>query len=82
MTSNKQWADLNDEELLKVRIKDLGLLIEQSSVFPFIEQVYQELERVGLTFRPRLYFGDEWFSPEGVVAVAIPFFLAHPRLRG
>jgi len=31
--------------------------------------------------RPECYLGDEWFSPEGVPAIAIPFYLAHPRLK-
>jgi hypothetical protein len=25
--------------------------------------------------------GDEWFSPQGVPAIAIPFYLAHSRLK-
>ena len=62
-------------------MKDLGLEIEKSVIFPFILEVFAELQNAGLSFRPRLYFGDEWFSPEGVMAVAIPFFLAHPRLQ-
>src|SRR5216684_5748993 len=35
----------------------------------------------GVRLRPDCYLGDEWFSPEGVPAIAIPFYLAHPRLR-
>jgi hypothetical protein len=31
--------------------------------------------------RPPCYLGDEWFSPTGVPAIAIPFYLAHPRLK-
>ena len=27
------------------------------------------------------YLGDEWFSPAGSPAIAIPFYLAHPRLK-
>jgi len=34
----------------------------------------------GLAFRPHYYLSDEWFTPDGVPSVAIPFYLAHPRL--
>ena len=40
-----------------------------------------ELEARGLPFRPDCYLGDEWFSPEGSPVIAIPFYLAHPRLK-
>jgi len=75
------WENLNDTELLKVRIKDLRLSLEESDIFPLVQQVLQELREKGLKFQPRIYIGDEWFSPEGSPAVAVPFFLIHPRLR-
>ena len=36
---------------------------------------------MALSFRPACYLGDEWFSPAGSPAIAIPFYLAHPRLK-
>jgi hypothetical protein len=33
-----------------------------------------------LKFRPHYWLADEWFTPDGVPGVAIPFYLAHPRL--
>jgi len=30
---------------------------------------------------PSCYLGDEWFTPEGSPVIAIPFYLAHPRLK-
>ena len=33
------------------------------------------------TFKPHFWLSDEWFSPDGVPGVAIPFYLAHPRLE-
>ena len=30
--------------------------------------------------RPHYYLSDEWFTPDGVPGIAIPFYLAHPRL--
>lgn len=74
------WAQFKDEELLKMRICDLGLRIEGSPLEERVQTLYRELEEKGLNFKPKVYLGDEWFSPEGMLAIAIPFYLAHPRL--
>ena len=75
------WVALSDEELLKSRICDLGVRIEGSELEPRVAQLYEELAGRGLALRPEIYLGDEWFSPEGLAAVAVPFYLAHPRLK-
>ena len=75
------WQAFKDEELLTVRICDLGVRIEHSELNPRIEQLYGELAARGVALRPDCYLGDEWFSPEGVPAISIPFYLAHPRLK-
>jgi hypothetical protein len=72
---------LSDEELLKCRFCDLPLKIEDSALASIVEKFYSELAAKGISFRPKLYLGDEWFSAEGIPAIAIPFYLAHPRLR-
>src|SRR6266851_1365831 len=75
------WVALKDEELLNVRICDLGVRIEGSELEKRVREFHDELAGRGVTFRPDCYLGDEWFSPEGVPAIAIPFYLAHPRLK-
>src|SRR5262249_52004398 len=75
------WALLRDEELLALRICDLGVEITGSGLEPRIAHLYGELAARRLLVRPTCYLGDEWFSPAGVPAIAIPFYLAHPRLR-
>src|SRR5690242_5327982 len=75
------WQSLKDEDLLKLRICDLGVKIEGSELEPRIAQFSAELAARGVSLRPDCYLGDEWFSPEGVPAIAIPFYLAHPRLK-
>jgi len=67
--------------MLALRICDLGVRIEGSELELRIKQVYEELAARGVTLRPDCYLGDEWFSPAGVPAIAIPFYLAHPRLK-
>jgi len=39
------------------------------------------LERRGFEFRPHFWLSDDWYCPDGIPGVAIPFFLSHPRLR-
>lgn len=74
------WAQLKDEELLALRICQLPLAIEASPLEARVSDLLAELSAKGIGFRPAVYLGDEWFSPDGVPAIAIPFYLAHPRL--
>ncbi len=74
------WAQLSDNELLDWRICDLGVEIEGSPLAQRIERLYWELETRQISFRPHCWLSDDWFSPEGVPGVAIPFYMAHPRL--
>jgi len=75
------WTDLPDNELLKMRICDLHVRIVGSELEGRVQQLYNDLETRGLPVRPDCYLGDEWFSPEGSPTIAIPFYLAHPRLK-
>lgn len=78
----RHWANLPDDELLDLRLCDLHdeLSVERSQLAPRVQRLYDELERRGLRFRPHVWISSEWFSPDGVPGIAIPFFLAHPRL--
>jgi hypothetical protein len=74
------WEDLPLEELLDLRICDLGLVIEGTPLELRIERLYDEMAARGLDFRPHCWLSEEWFSPDGIPGIAIPFYLAHPRL--
>jgi hypothetical protein len=74
------WTTLSDEKLLEVRMSDLHLSIEGTDLEPRIAEINAELDARGLGFRPFYYISDEWFTPDGVPGIAIPFYLAHPRL--
>jgi hypothetical protein len=74
------WESLADEELLDLRFCELGLTIEGSSLEPRIAELGEELAARGIAFRPHFWLSDDWFTPDGVPGVAIPFYLAHPRL--
>src|SRR5882762_9528071 len=77
----EDWTALSDEKLLEVRMCDLGLTIAGTELEPRIAQLDAELEARGLAFKPHYYLSDEWFTPDGVPGIAIPFYLAHPRLQ-
>ncbi len=74
------WTGLEDEALLDLRFRDLGLVLEKSPLAPALRRLDQELDRRGFVFRPHFWLSEEWFCPDGVPGVAIPFYLAHPRL--
>jgi len=74
------WARHSDQRLLALRVRDLALRLEGTWLEGALAQVHAELQRRGLRFRPHAWLSSEWFSPEGVAGIAIPFVLAHPRL--
>ena len=75
-----KWVALSDEELLDVRFCDLGLRIEGTVVEERVERLYDEMASRGLRLRPHVWLSSEWFSPDGVPGIAVPFYLAHERL--
>jgi hypothetical protein len=75
------WTRLSDEQLLSLRFCDLNLSVERSALRRFVQRLYKELEGRGLQFRPHVWLSQEWFSPDGVPGIAVPFYLAHPRLE-
>jgi hypothetical protein len=74
------WAKWTTEKLLDLRMSNLGLTIEGSVLEQRLAELNQELAERGITFRPHFWLSDEWFTPDGVPGIAIPFYLAHPRL--
>src|SRR5262245_21751698 len=74
------WAELPDEKLLEVRMCDLGLRVGGALLDSAIKELRRDLRRAKLRFRPHFWLGTEWFTPDGIPGVAIPFYLAHPRL--
>jgi hypothetical protein len=76
-----EWGEAEDDALLDLRLSELELKIEGSDLEERIAELGKELEAKGLQFRPHFWLADEWFCPDGVPGIAIPFYLAHPRLR-
>ena len=67
---------------MDLRMDQLGVTIEGSALQERITALQGELDARGLaSFVPHFWLSNEWFSPDGVPGVAIPFYLAHPRLE-
>ncbi len=75
-----EWEGLTDSELMQLPLRELGVRIEGTWIEGCLEDVYEDLARRELPFRPHAWLSDDWFVPDGVPGIAIPFYLAHPRL--
>ncbi len=78
----EEWSQWTDERLLDLRLNQLGVTIEGSALESRLADLRAEIQTRGLaSFQPHFWLSAEWFSPDGVPGVAIPFYLAHPRLE-
>ena len=75
-----KWASWSDDALLDLPMCDLHVGLKSGFLEQPIAELTQELERSGLLFRPHFWLSNEWFTPDGVPGIAVPFYLAHPRL--
>src|SRR5437016_4317285 len=74
-------ASLPDSELLKLRFKDLKVTVGRRTWLKrCVADLHEELAERGLRIRPHVWISNEWFSPDDTPGIAIPFYLAHPRL--
>ncbi len=71
---------MSDDELLDLQFRELDLQIDGTELAQRVDQLYGELAARTIVFRPHFWLSDEWFTPDGISGVAIPFYLAHPRL--
>ena len=78
--SRSWWAEIELEDLLDVRLSDLGLGIDGTALRARLDRLDNELAHRGVRFRPHVWLSTDWFTPDGVPGFAIPFFLAQRRL--
>ncbi|MDH5444451.1 MAG: putative zinc-binding metallopeptidase [Gammaproteobacteria bacterium] len=79
-TNRISTEQLNRRQLLGTRLCDLLLDIHNSPLAPRIDTLYRELKQQGFRFKPHFWFSDDWFCPDGIPGVAIPFYLGHKKL--
>ena len=75
-----EWVGWPDDRLLDLPMCELNLDLKGSVLEGPIAELDRELEAKRLLFRPHYWLSNEWFTPDGVPGIAIPFYLAHPRL--
>ncbi|TMJ23009.1 MAG: hypothetical protein E6G93_04805 [Alphaproteobacteria bacterium] len=74
------WEKLSDQQLLKQRLGSLRVKVEGTWLEDCLDALNEELQARGIRLRPHAWISSEWFSPANVPGIAIPFYLAHPRL--
>ena len=74
------WENLPTQQLLELRLKDLKVTVEGTWLEDCLRELHDELEQRGIRIRPHAWISNEWFSPDNTPGIAIPFYLAHPRL--
>ena len=76
----RAWETLPQKDLLRVRLRDLRVQIDGTWIEEGLADLYDDLARRDLRFRPHAWLSYDWFVPDTVPGIAIPFYLAHPRL--
>jgi hypothetical protein len=82
-TKSKAFKEFRQYELLNTRVCDLPLKID-GLLRDCILQLYKELKRKKIVFRPRFYLGaeldDGWGCVDGTCCIEVPFYLANREL--
>ncbi len=78
--TNEESAYSEQRELLSSKISELPLTIKESHLEALVLQLYEELDRARISFKPNVYLSDEWGCPDRVPVIAIPFYLVNPTI--
>ncbi|EPZ51768.1 PF10005 domain protein [Bacteriovorax sp. BAL6_X] len=68
------------EDILNAQLWELDICFEKSKFAHCLDQLVHELDAKKLLVRPKVWLSDEWFCPEAISGIAIPFSLMHPKL--
>ena len=69
----------SDKELLEQKISSFNLKLPSKYEFQ-IQRLYKTLKNKKIMWQPHFWLSNEWFCPDGVAGLAIPFVLADTRL--
>ncbi|MBK7844681.1 MAG: putative zinc-binding metallopeptidase [Bdellovibrionales bacterium] len=70
----------SDQELLRKPLRSFELSLETPNLVRGIRILRSELQRKGLVFAPHFWIGEEWFCPDYIPGISIPFYLLNSRL--
>lgn len=76
-----RWVTRPEKILLQTPLCDLAGLVDDSLLRELQSSLYEDLERLQIKLRPRLWLSDEWFCPDGLTGFAVPFYLAIPKIQ-
>jgi len=79
-TPEPEWTSWSDEKILDLQLCDLHLKIKGTTLARYIRQLHREMKSHQLIFRPHFWLSDDWYTPDGVPGIAVPFYMANPRL--
>jgi hypothetical protein len=68
-------VNTQEQRLLSKKINELALKIDGTPVERLVFQLYQELEKAGISIKPKTYLSDGWGCPDRVPVIGIPFYL-------
>ncbi|WP_372652191.1 putative zinc-binding metallopeptidase [Halobacteriovorax sp.] len=75
---------LNEESktsFLNTPLCQLDLQFKGSLVEECLKKVQDELKEKGLNFRFHYWISDDWFCPDGISGIAIPFYLLNSKIE-
>lgn len=70
----------SQREILSAQLWELDISFDKSQFSGCLDQLNQELENKKLLVRPKVWLSDDWFCPDFISGIAIPFTLMHPKL--
>lgn len=77
--NESMFDHLTDKQLLEMKISSLDLRLD-SKYKREIKKLNTLLTKKKIFWKPHTWLSNEWFSPDGVAGMAIPFVLCDPRL--
>jgi hypothetical protein len=66
--------------LLSKKISELPLKIAGTHIEKLVNELHAELDKAGISFKPKIYLSDSWGCPNRVPIIGIPFYLVDPKL--
>lgn len=67
-------------EIRQLEMREIDFSLEGTWIHSCYLQLIAELKLHGIRIKPKVWVSDEWFSPDGSLGFAIPFYLFHPKL--
>jgi len=61
--------------LFNKKLSDFGRPFEETHFYEEFQEVLREFHKLGIDVNPRLWFSTEWFCPDGVEGIGVPFYL-------